>query len=664
MNSKALIFGLVAMLAISAFAITADAGETDAAIDVDIGYIGDDTSGDVSIATGFQPTLPAGGYVLRLDGPMHIPAFIGGERDTLSSIAFSNTPAITQAGTYTYELYYLIGSDRTDVASGSISIAEVTFTDGSTEAPMFIGGTVDVPTADDLGFRGEGDFLGWATTEGGAIKFAVDSTMSALDLDGITTLYAVFGDMPEPVLTEITVTGPTDTEYDVGQPLSLNGLVVTAVYDRGEPTILGTDDYEIQIPEGAPELGQEYSKAGLYTYVVSYTEGGITETATFTITVKESGTPAVPVTDVTLDKTTATLDVDETVTLTATVAPSNATNKDVTWTSSNPAVATVVNGVVTAKAAGTAVITVTTEDGGKTASCTVTVNGKTPEPVVLNSITIGTMPSQTVYEQDESLNLEGLKVIAHYSDGSRKEVENYTTSPANGDALGTLGTITVTVTFEGKTTTFDVRVVEKTYDIAYETADNGSISGDRTVAEGDDAGYSVEADYGYVIDTLTVDGTDVSEASGLIAYDGVIENVTSDMEVSVTFKADTASSNVTVTVSGSGGVVTPSGTVPVYDHWGAILYVDVDSGYEAIVSGGVLYNEVDGTITIPAGSDITSVSVEFVFTGSTGDDDMPPRPPVNIPAEDDDTTTYIVAIAAAAVVAILAALILMQTRKS
>jgi uncharacterized protein YjdB len=89
-------------------------------------------------------------------------------------------------------------------------------------------------------------------------------------------------------------------------------------------------------------------------------------------------TATVAVTGVTLDKTTAEVEVGKTVTLTATVAPENATNKNVTWESSDETVATVEDGVVTGVAEGTANITVTTVDGNKTATCVVTVVAATP----------------------------------------------------------------------------------------------------------------------------------------------------------------------------------------------------------------------------------------------------------------------------------------------
>lgn len=87
----------------------------------------------------------------------------------------------------------------------------------------------------------------------------------------------------------------------------------------------------------------------------------------------------VTVTGVTLDKTTMDLVAGNSATLKATVAPENATNKTVTWASSNTAIATVdTTGKVTAVAPGTATITATAADGsGKTATCKVTVTAKT-----------------------------------------------------------------------------------------------------------------------------------------------------------------------------------------------------------------------------------------------------------------------------------------------
>jgi len=82
------------------------------------------------------------------------------------------------------------------------------------------------------------------------------------------------------------------------------------------------------------------------------------------------------VTGVRLDQTSMVLRVDETRRLSANVLPADAADKAVTWSSSNPNVATVVNGLVTAKSEGSAVITVTTKDGNKTATCSVTVNNR------------------------------------------------------------------------------------------------------------------------------------------------------------------------------------------------------------------------------------------------------------------------------------------------
>ena len=115
------------------------------------------------------------------------------------------------------------------------------------------------------------------------------------------------------------------------------------------------------------------SSVYMNAYVTSY-NGKKNFTITFTIE------PIVNVTGITLSETAASMTVGgETLTLTATVAPDDATDKTVTWTTSDASVATVANGVVTAVAAGTATITATATNGtddttdDKTATCTITV---------------------------------------------------------------------------------------------------------------------------------------------------------------------------------------------------------------------------------------------------------------------------------------------------
>ena len=117
--------------------------------------------------------------------------------------------------------------------------------------------------------------------------------------------------------------------------------------------------------------------AGEATITVTTDDGA--KTATCTVSVKGE-VSEVSVTGVSLDKAAVELTEGDTTTLTATVTPDNATNTDVTWSSTNPSVATVdAEGKVTAVAAGTATITVTTVDEEMTATCVVTVTAKTTE---------------------------------------------------------------------------------------------------------------------------------------------------------------------------------------------------------------------------------------------------------------------------------------------
>src|SRR5690606_1957158 len=109
--------------------------------------------------------------------------------------------------------------------------------------------------------------------------------------------------------------------------------------------------------------------AGTTVITVKTADGG--KAASTNVTISAS---TVAVSGVSVSPATVNLSINGTQQLTAQVSPSNATNKDVKWSSSNTGVATVsTTGLVTAKAVGSATITGTTSDGNKTAKATITI---------------------------------------------------------------------------------------------------------------------------------------------------------------------------------------------------------------------------------------------------------------------------------------------------
>ncbi|CEN46967.1 hypothetical protein CCAND95_800001 [Capnocytophaga canis] len=118
------------------------------------------------------------------------------------------------------------------------------------------------------------------------------------------------------------------------------------------------------------DLGKVTGVASGTVYITATTEDS-KKTASCKVTVSKK---VITVAYVSLDNETITLLEGDTKTLVATVSPTNATNKKITWTTTDKTIATVdANGKVTAITAGVVSITATTEDGGKKASCRVTV---------------------------------------------------------------------------------------------------------------------------------------------------------------------------------------------------------------------------------------------------------------------------------------------------
>ena len=176
--------------------------------------------------------------------------------------------------------------------------------------------------------------------------------------------------------------------------------------------------------------------------------------------VPEPTPPAVSVTGVTLNKTSTSIQVGGNEILTATVLPEDATNQKVTWKSSDAAIATVdASGKVTGVAAGTATITVTTEDGGKTATCKVTVSDK---EIKVTGVTLNKSETSILIGGNETLTATVLPEDATNQKVSWKSSdETIATIDASGKVTGVAaGTATITVTTEdgGKTATCKVTV--------------------------------------------------------------------------------------------------------------------------------------------------------------------------------------------------------------
>ena len=140
----------------------------------------------------------------------------------------------------------------------------------------------------------------------------------------------------------------------------------------------------------------------------------------------------IAVTGVSLGKNTLSIKKGESAILTATVKPSNATNQSVKWSTSNSNV-TVSNGKVTGKAVGTSVVTVTTDDGGYTAQCTVNVAENTVDPseshTELESLSVdGNCYFDTEILPDQNTNTEAklyVKSGTTYICGARDDKYKY-----------------------------------------------------------------------------------------------------------------------------------------------------------------------------------------------------------------------------------------------
>ena len=202
----------------------------------------------------------------------------------------------------------------------------------------------------------------------------------------------------------------TSAELKINESLGLKASISPADATNKDVTWATSDEKIAKVDENGKVTA---AGAGKVTITVTTKDGGFK--ATCEVTVRNEEVPVVKVTGVSLDKILAELKINESVELKATISPADATNKEVTWTSSDEKIAKVdANGKVTAVGAGHATIIVTTKDGNFNATCEVIVkddNGTTN-------------PIENIVEKVENPNGKNEVVIKNPSNEIRLEIKD------------------------------------------------------------------------------------------------------------------------------------------------------------------------------------------------------------------------------------------------
>ena len=408
---------------------------------------------------------------------------------------------------------------------------------------------------------------------------------------------------------------------------AINGVEDGEVYYTTKNVQITDDNLASVTVNGSPKTVGGYNTIWIalfsdanrtYKIVATDKAGNRTEK---TITVYD-GTYVIPVTGVSLDESSITLDVGGNQTLTATVTPEDATNKKVCWSSDNEAVATVSeDGVVTAVAGGTAVITATTHDGLFTASCTVTVNAPATAPNIITD----TLPDGKVGEAySQTLTATGTAPITWSIDGGL---------PAGLSLNADTGEISGTPTAEG-TATFTVKATnsagsntkelsititkaapaEHTITVTTEGGGTASASSAKAVV-GTEIRLTAKPDEGYRFKEWEVMSGNVT------IKDDKFLMPDSNVEVKAIFEEDAppAPTEHTVTVTSSGNGTASASHAKAAAGTTITLTATPNEGYHLkewrVISGGVTI--VDDKFTMPD----SNVEVKAVF-----EEDAPPAP--------------------------------------
>ncbi|RKP53994.1 hypothetical protein D7Z26_11430 [Cohnella endophytica] len=322
--------------------------------------------------------------------------------------------------------------DRSEIAN--IPLTSIAVTAQPTKTQYKIGESLDLAGLVVKGTYNNGTSAPVAITSSNISGFdsgTAGTKTVTITVGGKTTTFNVT--ITNVSLISIAVeTPPTKTQYKVGESLDLAGLVVTGTYDDESSDTLTITSSNIS--------GFDNGTAG--TKTVTVTVGG--KTATFDVTILNISLTGITVGTL---PTKTQYYIGESLVLTGLVVTG-------TYDDESSATLTITSSNISGFDSGTAgTNTVTVTVGGKTATFDVTILN-----ISLTSIAVETPPTKTQFNVGESLDLAGLVVTGTYNNGTSAPVE-ITSSNISGFDSGTAGTKTVTVTFGGKTATFNVTIV-------------------------------------------------------------------------------------------------------------------------------------------------------------------------------------------------------------
>ena len=381
---------------------------------------------------------------------------------------------------------------------------------------------------------------------------------------------------PEVINVESVSLNSQTGELRVGEQTTLIAII-TPDNATNKAVTWKSDDTEVATVDNGVVTAVGEGKTNI---TVTTVDGNKTATCAITVLPEEEPEPTpdpepevINVESVSLNSQSEELEIGDTVTLVATISPSNATNKNVTWSSDNTSVATVDNGVVRAVGEGNANITVTTVDGNKTATCVITVLPEpepepepepTPEPEVINVESVSLNIQNTELKIGEKVTL--VATITP-SDATNKNItwssDNTNVATVNNGIVTAVGegktNITVTTVDGNKTAVCEITVIEEqedvistiTYDITDSTNKNVTATitfnrNDVTITNNDGSNQYVfetngEFTFEYV-DSEGNTGTNTARVNWIDKEAPVLEveyeNINDGKEVKVTIKSN------------------------------------------------------------------------------------------------------------------------------